>query len=116
MKPFEPFAGHTGKNFFLPGVQSSPHPVVELGFLDQEIHHPLGVILGVQNDRRKIVYPFIDGVILVAPLQHAIIGSPLLLDDLGERDQNRLAKRLRQDFLGEAPRNTAVADLRTDGC
>ena len=89
----------------------SPHAIVKLGFLDQEVHHPLSVILGVQDDRRKIVHPLVDGVVLIAALQQVIIGLLLFFDDLGERNQSRRAERLRQDFLGQTTRDTAVPVL-----
>ena len=49
LKTLHPFAEDPGESFFLPLIEPTLDPVVELGFLDQEVDHALCRVLRLQN-------------------------------------------------------------------
>ena len=109
LEALHPFPENPCESLFLPFIEPTFDPLVELRLLDQEIDHALCRILRLQNRVGEIHKPRRDFVVPAALVERVVIRFLVLLDGLRKRDQRRLAESLGQGLFGERARNAPVA-------
>jgi hypothetical protein len=96
-----PFAKRPRDSFLLALIELPAKPVEALGFGDEKIEHPPGIVMRIQNSLCEVNQPLGDLVPPVAALQHVVIGISIAVDGVRKSDQRGLAQPLRDGLLGD---------------